>query len=90
MDNINYYNYLDDILYIYDLTINEYLNKNTPCKECLVNTICLNDKDIVYGKNNLPILKIKLCKKLKNFIENNNKYRDVACVGNYDMSFKLL
>lgn len=88
MKTTNYYNYLDRILYIYDLTIDKYLNENTPCKDCLVNTICLNDKELVYGKNNLPILKIKLCKKLKNFVENNNKYRGVACVREYEINLK--
>ena len=85
MGKIKYYIYQPHILYIYHLNIDKYLNENTPCKECLVNTTCLNGNKFTYGKSNLPIIEIQMCEQLKNFIENNDKYINVSSVKGYDI-----
>jgi hypothetical protein len=89
-NTIKYYIYHPHILYIYNLTINEYLNKNTPCKECLVNPTCLNDKKFTYGKSNLLTIEIKLCDQLKKFIENNKEYINVSRVKGYGIKNKVI
>lgn len=55
----------DDYISFYpDGTIKEFMKHNPPCKQCLIQAICIR-----YNNH----LEIKACDKLKNFIMN-NKY----------------
>jgi len=52
-------------------TMDEFIKCNSPCKDCLVQSMCIN------GRNNIEHIVVnggitmKLCEKLKEFISNN-------------------
>jgi len=74
MNKITYLNVCGDF-YIYT-TIDKFLEYDPPCKECLVQSICL--KDISYYRNTpdkeFICADVDICKTLKKFIENNNLF----------------
>jgi hypothetical protein len=48
---------------------------NPPCKDCLVCNMCINEKlNNVSAEVFEPYLYIKICDKLKNFINNNKLF----------------
>ena len=53
-------------------TLDEFLEYNPPCKECLVQSMCLKDR-IYIDSNNKSYrgINLKLCEKLKGFIDKN-------------------
>lgn len=52
---------------LYDLTINKFMKYNPPCKECLVQSMCLKANDNVSP----PWIRTRLCGKLNEFIITN-------------------
>jgi uncharacterized protein (UPF0179 family) len=44
------------------------MGANPPCKECLVQSMCITNKDNGY---NTGILRIRACDRLNDFVENN-------------------
>jgi len=54
--------------YIYYTTLDIFMGANPPCKECLINTMC------IYAPSNnhiKQVLTIKACNRLDEFVENN-------------------
>ena len=67
---IKHYYYIqeDNYSYIYDLTIDEFLTHNPPCKGCLVQPTCI----IMHISQLLgysPKLVVKVCKELSEFMK---------------------
>lgn len=57
--------------YIYYTTVDIFIGINPPCKECLIQSMCIITTDNSYDKQ---ILRIKICEKLNKFMENSNRF----------------
>lgn len=68
---MKYYKYLRTAKYshIYDITLNEFLTHNPPCKECLIQPMCMFMGNYFDRKGIKPKLFVKACKKLDKFME---------------------
>ena len=64
MDKVRY-NRSGFYSYIYYTTLDIFMGAFPPCRECLVNTMCIN-----YNHNE-EVLQIKACDRLNEFVENN-------------------
>lgn len=53
------------------LTMDEFMKYNPPCKECLVQSMCINGQDHIEHIIINGGITIKSCEKLKSFIEGN-------------------
>ena len=60
--------------YIYEKTIERFMEFNPPCKECLVQAICIKDNSPLYVEYKDALyeeflsIKINACKELKDFV----------------------
>ena len=54
--------------HIYYTSLDTFMGSCPPCKECLVNTMCINITDNKYDKEEL---KIRTCDRLNDFVKNN-------------------
>jgi hypothetical protein len=67
---------MDEIIYtrngvythIYYTPLDTFMGTNPPCKECLIQNMCIDITPNTYHKEEL---KIRTCDRLTNFVENN-------------------
>ena len=63
-----------EVVFIYK-TVNNFMKHNPPCKDCLIQGMCLSN--VSYNNNDFICIKIKKCKQLINFINNNKFFRSI-------------
>ena len=62
-----------EYLYIPDFTIEEFLEYNPPCKECIVQATCLHNSTAIITEQT-KYLYLKMCDELKVFITYNKGF----------------
>lgn len=65
---------VSEIIFVYK-TIDIFLIYNPPCKECLVQNMCISN--VRYSNGDFICIKIKKCKRLINFINSNKFFRSI-------------
>ena len=56
-----------DYLYIEDFTINDFLEYDPPCKECIVQAACLHNSTAIVTEYSRYIY-LSMCDRLKDFV----------------------
>ena len=72
MKQIEHYFYIRTLYYahIYDITINDFLDLNPPCKECLVKTMCIFPSEYIEEEDRIALkIFVKACKELDKFMK---------------------
>ena len=64
MDKVRYTR-IGIISYIYYTSLDIFMRSNPPCKECLINTMC------IYDDCTVKVLTIRACDRLNKFVKNN-------------------
>jgi len=58
------------IIYLTDVLIDEFLKINPPCKECLVQAMCISDISLTYNQDLYKeCIKFKPCVIIENFLK---------------------
>jgi len=52
-------------------TIDEFIKYDIPCKDCLVQSMCIKDRIFIDCDNKYRGINLKICEKLKRFIDKN-------------------
>ena len=73
-----YYYYVksDNCSYIYDITIDEFLTHIPPCKECLIQPMCMYVTKCMTDKIK-PKVVIKTCKELDKFMKGKKCFKNL-------------
>jgi len=71
-------NFIEDLrrrnyLYIKDFTIDEFLEYDPPCKECIVQATCLHNSTAIITEYTRYVY-LRICEKLKTFITYNEGF----------------
>lgn len=62
---------------IYFLSLNEFMNYNPPCNECLIQTMCLNKYPQRGYDNRKIITRIEYCKELELFVRESKNFHNL-------------
>ena len=77
--NISYHtNPTDSRIFLFDISKDQFLKFNPPCKECLIQSMCIESTFVEYITSvDTNDLKLNSCERLKTFLNIDESFRNL-------------